>query len=900
MVREMKIELTLHRDMQLIIRDAQNSTIKQIRDIRELAKKQIDLLIVSPNVSGTLTPVVEEVYNSGIPVIIIDRQIDSEAYTAYIGADNYLIGREAAKYAGNKLHGSGKVLEITGLMASSPAKKRHRGFIDGLKDFPGVVITRQVSGKWNKYEGKSAMRSVLHDSTEFDLVFAHNDFMAIGAYEAAAAFNRQDDYFFLGTDGLPTEEGGIQYIIDGKLDATLLYPTGGSEAIQLASKILHDKPFNKNNSLETVLIDSSNAHIMQSQLAEIIDLQNKIKNSRNILHQQIEKNQSQRLLLIASVVSLLLLILVVALILRANQQKKRANQKLTRQKAEIEQQKQAIQEQNEQLKQIKNKLEETTQAKLRFFTNISHELRTPLTLIIGPLENLLKSHDTTDPQKKHYRQMYRNANRLLRLINQLMDFRKIEQKKMRLATAWDDMIDFLREIEENFEPLAEKQQIDFRFRTTLKSLYLRFDRDKVDKIIFNLLSNAFKFTGKGGKIELQAIKTQYAFIHGKRQAVKISVEDNGRGMSQEHVKRIFERFFQIQQTNQPMFPSSGIGLSLTQNLVNIHRGHIEVTSKKGAGSRFDVFLPLDDAYLRDDEKLETIDNADRKHLEEIHRMHGLPAEACADTDVPSLVREEATNKPDTDQNPVVLIVENNADVRSYIRESLHQNYFIIEAENGREGLQKAWGENPDLVIADVMMPEMDGFQMLQKIKSDIRTCHIPVIILTAKATIEHKLKGLEEGADSYIPKPFYTRHLQIRVKKLIESRQHIRKHYRDTLSFKEPQNTVNRLDRQFLQNATRLVEENLQNEQFTVETFGRELGLSRVHLYRKIKQLTGMSVSEFIRSVRLHLAVNLLRKGTHTIAEAAYEVGFSTPSYFSRSFKKQYQMSPKEFLEQNG
>jgi signal transduction histidine kinase/AraC-like DNA-binding protein len=895
MHREMMVELMLYPQMQLLMTDAESSSEKQIADIKTLVAAGIDLLIISPNEAAPLTHIAEEVYKSGIPVVIVDRKIESDNYTAYVGADNYLIGHEAGQYAVKLLKGAGNIVEITGLQGSSPAQDRQRGFLDAIENYPDIRVIFSGSGRWNYNGGVEMMQQALTTRKDIDLVFAHNDVMAAGAYQIIEMAGLNNKAHIIGIDGLAGSHGGLQYVIDGKLDATLLYPTGGETVIQLASQILKGKSYQKDNILQTVLIDSANAHVIKAQTEYILSLQKKVETQTEHLNLESEKLENQQLRFLLALGALALILLLAALLLWAFQMKRKANLQLAMQNKAIEQQKQEMMLQNEKLKEVSQQLMEATSAKLQFFTNISHEFRTPLTLILGPLENLLRSMQLTPGQQHQLVMIQRNAMRLLRLINQLMDFRKLENQKMKLNAAKYDLATFLKETYDNFSELARKKAIDFNFVSTVPKMEVWFDSDKLDKIMFNLLSNAFKFTPSGGKIMLSLSESVMPQTDNNVAAAEIEITDTGRGISAEHLQRIFERFYQGEATGAIAIQGTGIGLSLTKGLIDLHHGQIEVESEKQKGTTIRVFLPLGNNHLTQEEMIEPRDD-DRKSDMQIRSIR-------PETDILPDFANEYTSEPPhfstqgTLHEATIFVVEDNEDVRQYIRNSLPPEYSIHEAENGEQGLQLLEQVPPDLIISDVMMPVMDGLEMTRRIKSDIKYCHIPIILLTAKASLEHKLEGLEIGADSYIPKPFNSRHLQIRVQKLIENRQRIRQHYRQSLSFDDDLPAVSNLDKNFLNKALKIINHNLADTDFGVEELSREIGMSRVHLYRKIKQLTGLTVSEFIRSVRLKKAMLLLTDSGLNVNEAAMATGFATPSYFAKCFKEQFKILPSDVLK---
>jgi signal transduction histidine kinase/DNA-binding response OmpR family regulator len=888
MHREMLIELAFYPELKMIMKDANSNNEQQIKDIEDLLNQGIDLLIVSPNESEPLTPIVEKAFNSGIPVIVLDRNITSDAYTAFVGGNNYLIGQEAGKYAAKLLKGKGKIIEITGLAGSTPSIDRHKGFTESLTSFPEISIVASVSGKWNWADAKIQMQKIITEKVDFDLVFGYNDVMAKGAYSVAKE-NGIENKFYLGIDGLYGKEGGIQYVINGELDATFLYPTGGEKAIQIAHKILDKLPFERENLLETVVIDSTNAKIIKLQTDQVLSLQGKIENQNLVLDKQISRFKSQRNLLILTLVLLALNVVLVVLVLRAFRNKIRANKKLELQKQQIERRNNEISKQRDQLIEVSQKLEEATKAKLKFFTNISHEFRTPLTLIVGPLEDLIRLREFPAELQKQFNLMHRNSLRLLRMINQLMDFRKLENEKMKLQSGLFDIVAFLNEIHQSFAEHAAKKKIDFQVHSVEKEILIWFDWDKLDKVIFNLLSNAFKFTGEGGQISINVKKEKPVLKILAEEEVLIQIKDTGRGISKEHLTHIFDRFYQVEQSQD--FRGTGLGLALSKGFIKLHHGKIKVESEPGKGTTFFIRLPMGKSHLKEDEM-----NVDTSSLLlNSHHEKTISDEIHFNPEFSEINEKEPTHF-DSDEKPVVLIVEDQKDVREYIKDSLGSGYTIIEAENGKQGLQQVEEEEPDIIISDIMMPEMDGLEMTRKLKNQLKTSHIPIILLTAKASQEQKLEGLEEGADSYIPKPFNKRHLQIRVKKLIELRKKLQDTYKSPMLIKEDEGQISRLDRKFLNKISKIVEEQKDRE-LPVEELSEMIGLSRVHLYRKIKKLTGMSVSEFANSVKLRLSLELLKNSGNSISQIAYEVGFSSPSYFTKCFKEQFGISPSEFAK---
>ncbi len=881
-IRLMQIELAFYPDLELTIKDAKDNNETQIRQIEEFLAEGIDLLIVSPNESDPLTPVIEKVFKQGIPVVLIDRLISSESYTAYIGGDNFQIGEEAGKYAAGLLNGKGKIVEITGLDGSSPAIERSNGFTDALKNYPEIEIVKSISGDWNFDKAREVMQKIISSGIEFDLVFGHNDVMAHEAHAVFRESGRKKHCFFLGVDGLPGPDAGIQFVLNKDLDATFLYPTNSDHAIKIASEILHQKPFEREVISQTIVIDSTNAKILKVQTEQVESLQQKIEAQTSFLDLQITKYQSQRLILIFVIALLLLIVILVFVIYNAFINKAAANRKLEAKNQKIEKQNLEIIDQRDKLVEVSHQLEEVSQAKLRFFTNVSHEFRTPLTLIKGPLENLMTDQEFSSEKQYLFKLMHRNTVRLLRLVNQLMDFRKLDNKKMGLNATENDLPAFIKEIEESFASLAASRNIELKIVCRESELKVWFDVDKLDKVFFNILSNAFKFTSDGGQITIRITKSEAISGGLHSSEVHIEISDTGKGIPEKDLGKIFDRFYQAGKSEA--YLGTGLGLNLSKEFIELHRGRISVKSKEGKGTTFYINLPLGNNHLLADEMLVDSEKAVVRHQKQY-----------SDDELGFPERKKVSGGDES--RPIILVVEDIADVREFIRMSLGNQYLILEATNGKEGLAKVLEEEPDLIISDVMMPVMDGLEMTRQLKTDMKTCHIPIILLTAKATLEHKLEGLEEGADSYIPKPFNSSHLEIRVKKLLETRMKIREHYRGLSEFKEEETGISRLDKKFLAKLTLIVEDNLDKEDLSVDELGQKVGISRVHLYRKIKKLTDMSVSEFVILVKLKKSLELLRNSGKTIAEIAYEVGFSSPSYYTRCFRDQFKMSPTEYMQ---
>lgn len=543
------------------------------------------------------------------------------------------------------------------------------------------------------------------------------------------------------------------------------------------------------------------------------------------------------------------------------------------------------------IKQLeKENLEKTHQLRIRMFTNFSHELRTPLTLIIGPLKDLLERADINGSMRESLVLIQQNANRLLLIVNQLMDFRKQESGKMQLKAGAGNFSAFMREVSLVFNELAKKQKIRYSFKVSREDITLWFDRLLLEKVFFNLLSNAFKNTPEGGEISI-AIETTAGKETGWKtgdlskltlsEYVVITIADTGKGISKENQAKIFDPFFQVTDEHQSATVGTGIGLSLSKGIVELHSGIIKVESAQDKGSRFIVFLPTGKDHLKENEIISGNDNIKLQ---------------------PPDIGFEDRNDAVTANNPdlhTILLIEDNPDVRHYIINNLNDLYNIISADNGNDGLMKARSEMPDLIITDVMMPGMDGLELCNSLKNDINTCHIPVIILTALTDFEQIKHGFEVGSDDYIIKPFDPSVLKIKICSLIGNRERLRKAFSNKFLFEKETVSSSTRDQEFLEKVFSVLDKYISDQSFDLDVFGNELGMSRANLYRKIKALTDFSPNELINNYRLKTAVRLLQENNQSVSEISYRVGFSSPAYFSNCFKKSYGVSPSEYISKS-
>ena len=537
----------------------------------------------------------------------------------------------------------------------------------------------------------------------------------------------------------------------------------------------------------------------------------------------------------------------------------------------------------------KNKIKVLNKMKLEFFTNISHEFKTPLTLILGPLQNLLKMEIVDSKLKESLLIMDRNANYLFRLINQLMDFRKAETNQLKVITSKGNLVDFCEEVVLSFNVLANEKHLNLSFESSESELIVYFDWDKMDKILNNLISNSIKYTPDSGniKVSLSFINngiSKRSNVLDVRSEIEIIVEDTGVGIPKNQISKVFKRFYQVEDSNKSNSFGSGVGLALTKKLIDLLQGHIKVKSNHNEGSQFIVRFPVITS------KNDLMREAEISSEEVIFSESGLVINENIHKEIGDSIKTL----------PSLLIVEDNPDMQTFLKSSLEESYKILQAYDGVQGLKIALENIPNIIISDVMMPNMDGIQFCNEIKQNEITNHIPFILLSARASIDHKIEGLKVGADVYIPKPFDMRLLKIKTQKLLEEREFlIEKFASKRITLDSQKIGINHTEKAFLEKAEKVIEDNLTNSEFGVEDLGRALSFSRMQLYRKFKSVRGLSANEFIRAYRIKKAALLLRETDLNVSEILYTIGFTNRSYFSKCFKKTFDMSPKEYSKKH-
>ena len=843
MINDMRIEASNYDDVEIIIKDAQNNNETQIQQIRDLIRQKVDVLIISPYQSEPITAVAEEAYRAGIPTIITDRKVNTDQYTSFVGANNYEIGLAAGNYAAHYLPPNAIILEIWGLTQTSPAQERHKGFVDALREREDLSF-RKIEGQWLVDTARMELRKLEHPE-QIDFVYAHNDMMAIAAREYFMAWDsiRGRDLRIIGVDAVAG--AGLEAVEDRRINASFLYPTGGEQVIRTAMRIIQGEPVDKFIPLRTAPVDHQSARTLLLQADQLQKYKQRIEAQRSRID-----GLSDRFYFLRNSLGVISLLMIgfIALSIYAfyiNRKMRQANRKLISLNAEMK---------------------EVTAQKLQFFTNVSHEVRTPLSLILAPLDRLIVSLRES-PYASDLGLIQKNANRLLRVINQILDFRKVEGKQEKLAVREIDLVPFVGEIKSYFDSMASVRAISYTFTSSIKQCTLWIDPDLLERVFFNLLSNAFKFTPEGGSVRIELTE------EGDR--VFIQVIDTGSGIRPANLPHLFDRFY-----TEDRSMGTGIGLHLVKEYIHMHGGEIHVESEPGQRTTFTVCLRKGKAHFEDSDLMETSVS---------HQAY--EASRLDDSETKEILSK---TYPYT-----ILITEDDDEVRGFLERELSLHFKIRTAANGKDALRVLEEEEISLVVSDVMMPEMNGFELCRTIKSQLPFSHIPVILLTALTDERQRIFGITGGADDYIQKPFHTDYVKIKIIHLLQERQKLRERLLEKLRdnkllLSEPEK-VESIDDAFLRKFAEQIEAVYADPEYNVEKLSETLGLSRGHLHRKIKELTGTAPVEFLRTYRLNKATQLLRQNAYTVSEVAYRTGFSSPAYFSKCFKAVYGVTPTEY-----
>lgn len=853
LANEIKYASFAYDDVEFTTVSSYNSSRWQVHQIDSLVAEGIDLLVISPIETPEVVETINRCYARGIPVVLVDNKNLNCHRTAFIGADNLEIGHSVGEYIGRMLgKEGGRILEVQGKASDLSTIERHRGFIQALRDFPQSQIVASPYGDWVWDSAMVATKALLTTNFDIDAVFYHSDGMIWYDLQKIYA-DHGKKIRVIGVDALTKEPSGIEYVRDNDISASFVYPTRGDKVVNLVMRILHHQPFVSEEILHTGVVDEQNISTILQQQIEIEALDSQIQSMRR----QIDISQTESILRGRITLLLMLVLLLLAIfcytLYRSIIKNRQLRRTIEQQYAEKEKQAHQLLESNQRLQQLNVQIEEEVRTKLNFFTNVSHEFRTPLTLIAGPIEKLLKNDNLTEAQRRSLLNVAnKNLSMLMSLVSDILDFRKVQDGRMELRNEKFDLVKAMKDWIDNFRSYALSQNVNLVFtHNSLRAMWVEADRKKLTSIIVNLLGNAFKYTPENGTIEVTLSESNDTFT--------IAVSDSGKGISPESLPRIFEGFYQAPGTQG----GTGIGLSFVKSLVELHKGTITAESEEGKGSVFTIVMPkYQSAHLS------TAGDADD-----------------------AILTEEASLQHDAKTR--VLIIDDNKDMCQYVRMLLDNNYNCEEAYDGLQGYEKAQQWLPDIIICDVMMPVLDGIQCCQKLKTTTATSHIPVILLTARSLESNYVEGFDNGADAYITKPFSADVLLARIENLLNSRKLLRNAYQRGAQNYELIATPR--ESEFVKRFQKCVEEGVSDPNFGIEDLCDKMNLSRAQLYAKIKNLTGKAPVEHISEYRLNRSRELLATTELSVAEIAYNVGFTSPAYFSKCFKGQYNITPKEF-----
>ena len=858
----------LYYDVDLRIKSASDDVRLQTEQINRFVDEGVDLLVVAPG-QVSISPAIDRAYERGIPVIVFDRRTRSDKYTAYIGADNRSIGAAMAEYIAST-PGKTRVLELCGLSSSSPAIERGGGFDSVAARRPDMEVVQRLHADWTEqgaYRATDSLLSCAH--APFNCIFAHNDRMAMGARRAVVKHGIDPSAVMMcGIDAMPQEGGGMQLVDQGLLFASYTYPTRGDEVMQLAMNILHHRPYKRENRLQSALVTRDNARVLLMQNDETARQQSRLVQLSSRVDKTVADFDTQRGYLLLLLCVVVLLCVACAYAVRAYYTKAQMNRRL---KDSVERQ-----------RQMTEHIEQLTQTQLQFFTNISHELRTPLTLIAGPTEQLLADTTLKQAHRRMLQMVERNTKILTQLVGEILEFRKVQNNKATLRLRRFALGDALAAWAGDFAAMARQKGIAMHtvMSADARAAVVVADRDKLARVFFNLMSNAMKYTPRGGTVTLSLTHLDGRFV--------MSVNNTGTTIDAGELPHLFERFYQARGS----IGGTGIGLALVKAYIDMHRGTVAATSTDSEGTTFCVTLP--DSQPGYDPATDDDANGNGDGNGDMPRDLALADDSYTPTDAKAAGHADritATADFDDDR-PLILVIDDNSGMRTYLRSLLQESYNVSEAADGQEGLECARREVPKLVVCDVMMPGMDGLEFTRRLKADTATSHIPVILLTARSLAEQREEGYGTGADSYLTKPFSGAVLLSRIDNLLRSRTLLRSLFGGGKGEAEAESRLGTQDQTFVARLRNIIQSHIADTDFSVERIGEEIGLSRVQLYRKVKALTGLSPVELMRKARLQRARQLIERTDKSMAEIAYEVGFTSPSYFNKCFKDEYGTSP--------
>lgn len=875
-------EALFYNNLNLVFKSVRDDSQQQIADIEQFIEDGVDLLIISPNESSALSPVVEKAYDAGIPVVLYDRKVDSDKYTAFIGGDNRQIGSIAGSYTLSIIDGRKRIALIRGTRGSTADTERYEGFVSVLdqQKISGAAIAVEAYANFTREDARKAMGEILSKTQEedpYDLVFAFNDEMAAGVYDAYVEAGMKKP-FIMGIDALLAADGTgtIPYILDGMIDASFIYPTGGNAVISLAHRILMGEPFERENILSTEMVNRTNVRVYQTQVNQLAEKQRRAEelNSRIQAYNQRYERQQQMMYIILAFAMILGMVLI--LLAFTMQTRNRLVIRLNEQNAQILKQVESLEAQKKQLIDLSEQLEETTQAKLNFFTNISHEFKTPLSLISGPIDDLIANKQMPANAEVPLDILKRNSSKLTRLITELLDFRTLESGNLAVNYSMGNLDTFLREILKMFADVIRRRNLHFEYEVDDSGYEIPFDPIKMEKVFTNLLSNAFNHVDKEGTIRIRLSSTP---IESGRD-INLSVFNSGSYIPPENIEKIFQRFYTLDAEQK----GTGIGLALVTSLVDALGGVIQVDSEQATGTTFTVKIPLEKDLLTD-ARFNT-----KTYVPEFAK---LKLATMGEEDVASGILDEMARE---EGKPTVLVIEDNVDMRYYIRTILSSDYHVLLAKDGNIGTSKAFKLLPDIVLCDIMMPDMDGYEVCRQLKGNPSTKDIPIILLTACSLDEQRARGYESGAEAFMQKPFNVTTLKVRMRQLLQRKEQISSEIQGDWLIGRKAGTLSSAAATMLNRFREYVEEHIM-ENISLDEIAQHLGYSKSKLYRELKDVTEYSPIDLVNLVRLHKAVDLMTREQQNITEAAFNTGFSSPSYFSRTFLKYYYMRPKDYIK---
>ena len=875
-------EALFYNNLNLVFKSVRDDSQQQVADIEQFIEDGVDLLIISPNESSALSPVVEKAYDAGIPVVLYDRKVDSDKYTAFIGGDNRQIGSIAGSYTLSIIDGRKRIALIRGTRGSTADTERYEGFVSVLdqQKISGAAIAVEAYANFTREDARKAMGEILSKTREedpYDLVFAFNDEMAAGVYDAYVEAGMKKP-FIMGIDALLAADGTgtIPYILDGMIDASFIYPTGGNAVISLAHRILMGEPFERENILSTEMVNRTNVRVYQTQVNQLAEKQRRAEelNSRiQAYNQRYERQQQMMYIILAFSMILGMVLILLAFTMRT---RNRLVIRLNEQNAQILKQVESLEAQKKQLIDLSEQLEETTQAKLNFFTNISHEFKTPLSLISGPIDDLIANKQMPANAEVPLDILKRNSSKLTRLITELLDFRTLESGNLAVNYSMGNLDTFLREILKMFADVIRRRNLHFEYEVDDSGYEIPFDPIKMEKVFTNLLSNAFNHVDKEGTIRIRLSSTP---IESGRD-INLSVFNSGSYIPPENIEKIFQRFYTLDAEQK----GTGIGLALVTSLVDALGGVIQVDSEQATGTTFTVKIPLEKDLLTD-ARFNT-----KTYVPEFAK---LKLATMGEEDVASGILDEMARE---EGKPTVLVIEDNVDMRYYIRTILSSDYHVLLAKDGNIGTSKAFKLLPDIVLCDIMMPDMDGYEVCRQLKGNPSTKDIPIILLTACSLDEQRARGYESGAEAFMQKPFNVTTLKVRMRQLLQRKEQISSEIQGDWLIGRKAGTLSSAAATMLNRFREYVEEHIM-ENISLDEIAQHLGYSKSKLYRELKDVTEYSPIDLVNLVRLHKAVDLMTREQQNITEAAFNTGFSSPSYFSRTFLKYYYMRPKDYIK---